>query len=409
MASKGLRIPITNVLGAGDYTARIELGSRKAAVNLTMDTGSSSLVVKKSVYNSAADSSLRPTAYAQEIKYGYGSEGWAGPLVRTDLTIGESNRAITLSKVPLAIADDQLPHNFGAADGILGLAYSRLNSAYNLADYLRAQKIRPAVTYPWPFRINNSPAGLAQFQKLIRAMPQEDVASYFSLLESKKLVANKFAFYTLRSTPSMATPKPALNPLNKGLFILGGGEEQTDLFEGPTFLNVEVLDDAYYNTNLKAVQVEGCAPFAVQPLPKQHDKLLKSNSIVDSGTNSLTLAPDVLSGIFTSLGKLDTRLINLAEKGQKGLVASSLVNLQKWPNIKFVLAGDRGRDVTLTCAPSTYWQIDATERGKALFQIHSNPLPLSILGLPLMNNYYTVFDRAEDARGVIRFAPIKNP
>jgi hypothetical protein len=32
----------------------------------------------------------------------------------------------------------------------------------------------------------------------------------------------------------------------------------------------------------------------------------------------------------------------------------------------------------------------------------------SILGLPLLNNYYTVFDRSAGT-GVIRFAPIKTP
>ena len=31
------------------------------------------------------------------------------------------------------------------------------------------------------------------------------------------------------------------------------------------------------------------------------------------------------------------------------------------------------------------------------------------LGLPLMNNYYTVFDRTQDVNGVIRFATIKPP
>jgi hypothetical protein len=34
-------------------------------------------------------------------------------------------------------------------------------------------------------------------------------------------------------------------------------------------------------------------------------------------------------------------------------------------------------------------------------------MPQSILGLPLMNNYYTLFDRSVDPSGVIRFATIK--
>jgi hypothetical protein len=31
----------------------------------------------------------------------------------------------------------------------------------------------------------------------------------------------------------------------------------------------------------------------------------------------------------------------------------------------------------------------------------------SILGLPLLNNYFTIFDRSLDAYGEILFAPIK--
>ena len=33
---------------------------------------------------------------------------------------------------------------------------------------------------------------------------------------------------------------------------------------------------------------------------------------------------------------------------------------------------------------------------------------MSILGLPLFNNYYTVFDRTQNPYGAIRFAPIAN-
>ena len=41
------------------------------------------------------------------------------------------------------------------------------------------------------------------------------------------------------------------------------------------------------------------------------------------------------------------------------------------------------------------------------FQINNGgTLPQSILGLPLFNNYYTVFDRTQDPYGAVRFAPI---
>jgi len=53
----------------------------------------------------------------------------------------------------MAIADDQQPHNFGHADGILGLAYNALNNAYDLTPILQQRNINPALSYPWPFPI----------------------------------------------------------------------------------------------------------------------------------------------------------------------------------------------------------------------------------------------------------------
>jgi hypothetical protein len=67
--------------------------------------------------------------------------------------------------------------------------------------------------------------------------------------------------------------------------------------------------------------------------------------------------------------------------------------------------------VPLTVAPQTYWQADSPAPGQASFRI-TGPLSeanQSNLGLPLLNNYFTVFDRSAGAQGVIRLAPIKPP
>ena len=100
----------------------------------------------------------------------------------------------------------------------------------------------------------------------------------------------------------------------------------------------------------------------------------------------------------------------MAANTRDGVSAASL-NLAQWPNIYFTLEGENGRDVKLACTPQTYWQTDFPAAGQAVFQI-SGPLDQanqSILGLPLMNNYYTVFDRTQDVNGVIRFAKINPP
>jgi hypothetical protein len=241
-------------------------------------------------------------------------------------------------------------------------------------------------------------------------MPQDDIPPYFTEVESNGITANKFAFYTLRSVPSLAGGgNVADNALNKGFFILGGGEEQTDLFSG-AFLSVDVVDDAWYNTNLKAIQVDGCKPVNAAPLPTKFQQSMISNSIIDSGTNSLAVAQDVLSAILQSLNSLNPQFVQLIEqavKQREGIPASQL-NLSKWPDISFILTGENGQDVKLTCSPQTYWQVDAPKAGQAMFQINDMGSVQSILGLPLLNNYYTVFDRSLDSYGAIRFAPIKH-
>jgi hypothetical protein len=408
MTSNIGRIPITNVFGGGDYTAQLQVGSQGTAVNVILDTGSSTIAVKTTNYDPTQDADRQATPYAQEVMYGTG--GWAGPVVTTNLSLVASGPGLALSNAYLAIADDQLPNNFGNADGILGLAYKGLNQAYNLTAYLEEQGIDPAVTYPWPFSISNSNTALAQLQTILQNVRADDIPPYFDQLESQGMTANKFAFYTLRSFPSMATDDPQTDPLNQGFFILGGGEEQTDLYTG-SFVNVDVLDDFYYNVNLIAVQVGTAAPVAAAPLPTRFKQTAITNAIVDSGTNSLFLATDVYRSVIVALTALNRqfpRLIEEAASSQNG-IPSSQVKLSQWPNISFILTGETGDEVTLTVTPQTYWQFDCPSAGQAICGINNGNMPQSILGLPLMNNYYCVFDRSQDAYGVIRFAPIKAP
>lgn len=408
MAARILRIPITNVYGGGDYTAQLAVGSQGAPANVILDTGSSTIAVQTTHYDPTQDTDLRPTPYAQEVLYGTG--GWAGPLVTTSITIGAAGPVLTLQNAYLAIADDQLPNNFGNADGILGLAYKGLNQAYNLAAYLQEQGVNPPVTYPWPFPVSNSTTALQRLQAILQNVRYDDIPPYFDQLESQGVTANRFAFYTLRSFPSLARANPLSDPLNQGIFVLGGGEEQNDLYTG-SFGNVDVLDDLYYNVNLKAVQVGNGTPVAAAALPSRFRQTMITNAIVDTGTNTLFLAPDVAAAVLSGLRAVDPSfpaLIQRAASSPDGIAASQL-NLASWPDIRFTLTGETGNDVVLSVSPRTYWQVDIPSAGRAILAIVNGNLPQSILGLPLLNNYYTVFDRSQDAYGVIRFAPIRPP
>jgi Eukaryotic aspartyl protease len=401
MAGTAIRVPITNVYGGGDYTAQIAIGSGRVTANVILDTGSSTLAVIPKIYDVKGDGTAKATALAQDVIYGTG--GWTGPVVTTTVAMGEDGQSVELDTYIAVTVDDER-QGFGAADGILGLAYNVLNSAYDMSSYLEEQGRQP-VTYPWPFPVRNTSAAIQQFGALLERMPDEDLPPYFTALQDAGIEKNLFAFYTLRSVPSFRSAQPENDPLNQGFFIMGGGPEQTDLFTGE-FADVEVVDDAWYNTNLVAVQVAGEARVEAKQVSAKYAKTMISNSIVDSGTNSLALAADVLDAIVSSLGRLSSAFTDAIESASRGPVPASGLNLQQWPEITFTLTGPNRGQVPLTVSPETYWQVDCPAQGQASFVIGPSGMPQSILGLPLMNNYYCVFDRTEDPYGVIRFAPI---
>jgi hypothetical protein len=394
-----LRIPITNVYGGGDYTASILVGTTGQSANVILDTGSSTLAVTKQAYNPATDTTPpQPTTLAQVILYGTG--GWAGPVLGTQVSLG----GVSLAGAQIALALDQEPNNFGEADGILGLAYNALNSASDTG--------KP--TYPWPYPVKGTAASLIAFERQLENYQTTDVDPYFSQLAGQGVVANKFAFYTLRSFPRVAAADAALatlagDPYNQGFLILGGGDDpaQADLYNG-NFANVAVVDDLYYNVNLKSVQVGGGSAVPAAALQSQFIQDAGSNAIVDTGTNSLVLAADVFAAVLNGLKAVNPRFPDLLQSANP--VPVSQLNLAAWPNLVFVLQGQSG-DVALTVTPQTYWQVDSPSPNVATAVVSGTSAQgpnQSILGLPLLNNYYTVFDRSAGT-GVIRFAPIKTP
>jgi hypothetical protein len=403
MAANPLRIPITNVYAGGDYTAEIRLGSRQQTANVILDTGSSTLAVVPKVYDIAGDATKQTTGFAQDVLYGTG--GWTGPVLQTRLGMGTDPASVSVDAY-LAVAIDDERRGFGGADGIMGLAYNVLNNAYDLGAYLAQQGHEPAVTYPWPFKVKPNGAALQQFLAFLTRVPERDLPPYFSALTDAGVERNVFAFYTLRSMPSTRSGRQlATDPLNHGWFVMGTYADQHDLYDGE-FLVVDVVADQYFNTDLMSVQVGARPAVAIVPPPANVAKTLGSNSIVDSGTNSLVLARDVLVAVLDGLVQTDARFEDALRRRE---VDTATLGLDDWPDITFNLRGPDNRPVPLVCRPTTYWQVDFPQPGKAVFLIGDAGMPQSILGLPLMNNYYTVFDRTDDPYGVIRFAPIKAP
>jgi hypothetical protein len=370
----------------GDYTGTLLIGSQKRPANVILDTGSSTLALDGTFYDPKKDTSAKITNIAQEVGYGDGSN-WIGAVVSTNITAGVGAQSVSLPGVSAAVAYHESRNMFRKSNGILGLAYTKLNNAFEL----------PGPTLPPKYTFNQIQSGKVTY-----------VEPYFTQLETAGVVANKFSFYTLRSMINTTTSNPATDPLNNGYLILGGGEESTDLYSG-SFQLARVVDDLYYNTNLKAVIVGGGAPIIVPPPTKASGNT--SNSIVDSGTNSLMLD----DGLFEAIvAKLSTEAgATLSDAMRAGYVPMSKLDLSTWPTLTFVLEGATGTDVRLDVAPSTYWQLNSPKPGFAnsvLFSDNGQGGGQSILGLPLMNGYFTIFDRSvAKGLGAIGFAPIKRP
>ena len=126
-----------------------------------------------------------------------------------------------------------------------------------------------------------------------------------------------------------------------------------------------------------------------------------------------------MNSLLQSFHQVNTDFYNfIIDAIQKSeLISADALKLSGWPNLIFTFEGEKkGSTVDLVCAPDTYWQNNVVP-GYAQFKIEGAAPPptgyvnpnQSIVGLPLMNNYYTVFDRSQDSNGVINFAPIAKP
>jgi len=375
------RIPITNLYTGADYTGQVRLGPQALPVNLILDTGSSALAVNASAFQPNPSAGDKATNLAQLASYGEGAS-WTGAVVTTELAVGDGTSALVLPAANVAVAYETTPNMFAAADGILGLAYAPLDAAYGM----------PEPT--WPKRYTSD--------QVLEGTPTS-LVPYMTQLNALGVASDVFAFYALRSL-SRVGHGAASDPMNGGQLIVGGGVECTDLFTG-SFQVARVVADDWYNTNLLAIRVGAGAPLMVPPRGPLGQP---SNSIIDSGTNSLNLGPQLLKALLAKFEAAQRALLQSAIfDGQS--VSTSALDLATWPDLFFTVQGD-GSDVTLAVAPRNYWQLDTQQLGTASVAITVGADGLSILGLPLMNGYFTVFDgSADNGRGVVRFASIRLP
>jgi len=374
--AKIARIPITNIYMGGDYTGRILVGPEQQPMNVILDTGSSALALDGQKYKPNLAGGDQSTHLAQTDSYGDGSS-WTGAVVKTQISIGDDATNVVLPDGNASIAYSASANMFGSTDGILGLAYAPLDDAFTMPDDT------------WSHQYSETE---------VRAGQQGVIKPYLTQLTDEGVTSDKISFLTRRSFVHVGGGDGS-DPLNQGWMIVGGGEESTDLYTG-AFQTVKVLSDDWYSTNLKSVIVGSGDPIAAR---LHGPKGMSSNSIVDSGTNSLNLSPQMLKAVLSKFSSAQYGLLTKSIlDGQ--LVSTADLNLADWPTLTFVLQGDAG-DVSLQVAPSDYWQVNTQNVGAAAASITKGSAGLAILGLPLLNGYFTIFDgEADSGRGAIKFA-----
>lgn len=409
-----LKLRTTLAYAKGAYTVEIKIGSQQSPANILIDSGSSTLVVLPQAYDPAHDKGLKATSLAQSIAYGIGT--WAGPVLRTTIAFGEKRHARILPDAEIALVETNA-QNFRDADGLIGLAYRKLNKARDVSALLVEKKVEPRQTWPWPF--NAEEQDLSAFKTRLREQPQVNLTPCFTALEDEGIIADKFSMLIKRALVHVVDDKATLgqlaaDPLNQGVLVLGGGEECQSLYEGG-FETAKIVHELYYNANLVAVQVGDRPRIPAPALAEKYLDSYASNAIFDTGSSFLVLEASIYDAVIADFASFDENFPRLITrflenfKTEHGL-PNDKIKTRDWPKVHFHLESPSGDEVTFTCNPGDYWQKNAVHAGECFFLL-MRQMPKwpnqSILGLPLLTGYYCVFDRRIEGDGVLRVAKAK--
>jgi Eukaryotic aspartyl protease len=412
MSKKHLQLRTSLAYAKGAYTVEVKLGSQQSPANVLLDSGSSTLVVLPKAYDPALDKNLSATTLAQSIAYGIGT--WAGPVLKTRLAFGDNRHSRILPDAEIALVETTA-QNFRDADGLLGLAYRKLDKAHDVSSILAEQQVHPTVTWPWPFNTSDSHS-LSAFKTQLREQPLVTLTPCFSALEEEGIISDKFAMLIKRSLVHVlddhaSAKQLASDPLNQGVLVLGGGEECQELYQAG-FETVKIVHDLYYNANLISVQVGNQAKIPAPVLLEKYQSSYASNAIFDTGSSFLVLEASIYDAVMADFAKYDESFPDIIKRFQQNFetehgIANESVKTQYWPKLHFYLESPTGEEVVLSCGPGHYWQHNAFRAGECFFLL-MRQMPKwpnqSILGLPLMSGHYCVFDRRADGEGVIRIA-----
>ena len=410
LMTKSILIPLNNVSAKGDFCAEVAIGSPPQVQHLIVDTGSSALVVKATTFDSKQDLAIAPTTFIQHMRYGIGD--WIGPIVHSSAQLGHGFYKAQIDAVSFSIAESIQTGTFANADGMLGLAYRELDHAHNASSIL--EELNLSYTWPWNDALDQRVATRDFVTKLVQ-QPDKQLVPLFTALEEHQVVANQFAFLVHRSSifhsDTCSNPrKLALHPLNRGFLALGRPHLHTHLHK-PNYQHVKVVHDKYYNVELLSLNIKGQAPIPAPTLSDRQLKISGSNAIVDTGASAIVLPEKLFKALFQQFKvhnpAFEQPLKSFEEfSGQEQGIPIENVELDKWPDIELQLVSEDGTPTVLTITPHSYWQTHAPQSNQISFKLITLPNwgEQAILGLPLLCEYYCIFDRSRGESGVISFA-----
>jgi hypothetical protein len=377
--AQSIRLPTTILSAHGYHTARILLGDGLAAADVVLDTGSGMLLVKGAALDPVA-SGCTTTSLLQQAQYASGDSAVCA-VVTGAVALGDG-ASIELAAANIGVVYEGKP-DLGTAAGIWGLAYPAKDTALRM----------PADTWLTKYASTDLGAGAPS-----------QITPLFDQLIAAGLSAPKFAFRLNRALQRQATADPASDPLNAGLFVVGGGMECADLHNGP-FSPIAVTHETFYNVNLLSVQVGLAAPIPVQ---SPFSSTAVSTAFVDSGMQNLQLDQSLFEAVVTALRALNPAFANALDQSGPGGADQQALNLTAWPDLVFTFEAADGGETSVTIPPTAYWQEDAAGKGRAVPMLTGDQGLFggqSVLGLPLFVGKYVVFDRSVPGKGVVAVAP----
>jgi len=415
--TRALHLPITLAYAKGAYTVRLGIGRDPKPANFVLDSGSSTLVVLPHAYDPNEDESHAPTSWAQEVRYGVGM--WAGPVLEAEVHFHGLCKKVCLDGAQFSLVTAKA-QDLQNADGLFGLAYSGLNTAHDMRDYLSARGIDPPLTWPWPF--DKEDENLKDFDALLREQPRVSPTPLITALANAHRIDNRFALMLRRplvhvEDDSADAALLAADPRNQGVMVLGGSaqhdaDHECVLHEGE-FRDIQIVHDLYYNVHLIAVQVGDDPRIAAPALDARYEHRAASNAILDTGCSFVILEATLCDAVIAAFARHDPHLVAVIERFQKAFalqqqgIANAEVDALEWPDLHFVLQAPDGSETVLTCTQEHYWPRNAMRAGQAYFLIADqlkNWPNQSILGLPLLAERYCVFDRGAGDNGCVRVA-----